>query len=48
MFKKLRLKLAKLVPFLKWIAKDLEAGNTDVAKAKVEAEAKETIRELQD
>ena len=46
MFNKLRLRIARIVPFMKWIAKDLEAGAVDVAKAKVAAEVAETLTEL--
>lgn len=46
MFKKLRLKIAKLVPFLKWIAKDLEKGNTTGAEQKIETEFDETVKEI--
>jgi hypothetical protein len=46
MFKKLRLKIAKAIPFLKWIAKDLENGNTTGAKKKIETEFDETVKEI--
>jgi len=46
MFKKLRLRLARIVPFLKWIAKDIEKGDVETAKTKVETEFDETIKEI--
>jgi len=46
MFKKLKLKLAKLLPFLRWIGRDLAKGDTTTAKAKVETEFDETVREF--
>jgi hypothetical protein len=46
MFKKLRLKIAKAIPFPKWIAKDLEKGDTKSAKQKIETEFDETVKEI--
>jgi hypothetical protein len=46
MFKKLKLKLTKLLPFLRWIGRDLAKGDATTAKAKVETELDETVREI--
>ena len=46
MFNKLRNRIARIIPFMAWIAKDLKAGNPEAAQAKVKAEVQETVTEV--
>lgn len=48
MFKKLRARIARIAPFLRWVAADLKKGDVESAKQKLVTEAKETLNEIDD